>query len=221
MKKKKQKTTPKMSDLPTDQPWLGKDEVASHELAGNRAGHLLFRHRREDYKNVCRELANGRSVAKICRDYNVSPDVVIAVRRREGIHINQLKGLLSDKMALASQMATEAMIEGIMEGTIKHQNLAFATAVMTDKAMLLGGQATQRVEVREGPSVAQFADIVDALPAEVVEVEEQPEKGSGETVSAISPPGPPPSKTPEFSIRGTTGKNLEPAQTVAQEADEV
>tara|TARA_Y100000593_G_C4279396_1_gene321932 strand:- start:935 stop:1471 length:537 start_codon:yes stop_codon:yes gene_type:complete len=148
----------------------------THEAeTGSRAGQLLFRHRPEDYRRVVKDLSTGRSIRSICKSYEISPDIVIAIRQREGITINRLKSLLSDKMAMASQMAVEALMDSIMEDKIKPHSLPFATAVLVDKAMLLGGEATSRVEVKEGPDVNDFAKIVEALPVQDAEVAEVPE----------------------------------------------
>lgn len=161
-----------MSELPTDQPWLVAEDETKEMDRPSRAGQLLYRHRPQEYRAVVQDLASGRSIKSICKAHEVSPDVVVAIRRREGITINKLKGLLSDKISLASQMAVEGIIDAIMEGTIKPHSLPFATAVLVDKAMLLGGEATSRVEVKEGPDVADFAKIVEALPVKDGEVED-------------------------------------------------
>ncbi len=166
--------TPKMTSLSKTEPWLDPDKETHKAKGGSRAGQLLFRHRPEDYRRVVHDLSTGRSIKKICKTYEISPDVVVAIRQREGITINKLKTLLSDKMAMASQMAVEALMDSIMEDKIKPHSLPFATAVLVEKAMLLGGEATSRVEVKEGPDVNDFAKIVEALPVQEAEVVEVP-----------------------------------------------
>ena len=162
----KLKKIPTIKELPADQPWLSEREQRP-DLNGSKVGQMLFRHRPEDYRKVVHALAAGRGIRAICNEFKISSDVIIAIRKREGITVNSLKGLLSDKMALASQMAVEGVIEAIEDGTMMPKSLPFATAILTDKALLLGGEATQRIEVAKGPDVADFAKLVEALPVDV------------------------------------------------------
>lgn len=155
---------PKIKNLSKTSSWLKPGEVLPESAKeGNLGGQMLFRHRPEAYKAVVQDLAAGRTIKSICETYKVSPDVVVAIRRREGVSITEIKSLMADKMALASQAATEQLTEAIVSGDMKAHNLPFAVAVTTDKALVLGGEATSRVEHVQGPTVGEFAEVLDAL----------------------------------------------------------
>ena len=148
-------------------------EEAEKRLAesGEFTGERLFRDRPGIYAAAVRMIAEGQSISATSRALSISRNTVCAVRDREGVSVEQEKKELLRDLRRASRLGVEKVLELLPE-TKSAKDAAIVTAVMVDKAQLIGGDATSRVE-RVDVRPDQVKAYLDALPvvdAEVLEV---------------------------------------------------
>jgi hypothetical protein len=110
---------------------------------------------------------------------------------REGASIDTLKKQTIRNLQVGIAVGSERLREVVESGSIKPGELSIAVGVMVDKAALLAGEATARVEhVRRGPSHADLNELLDSLPAANVLAVETVSSGEnagtkGRAVSAL------------------------------------
>ena len=149
-------------------------EEANTRLAveGEFTGERLLRDRPAVYAAVVRMAAEGLSISATARALGVSRNTVCAVRDREGITIEQDKRELLRDLRRASRLSVEKVIE--LLPTVKlAKDAAITAAVMIDKAQLLSGEATSRVErVEVQPDqVRAFLESLPVVEGEVIDAE--------------------------------------------------
>lgn len=140
------------------------------EAGGEFTGERLHRDRPEVYRAVVRMAAEGLSISATARALGVSRNTVCAVREREGFSIEQEKKELLRDFRRAQRLSVEKVIELLPE-VKSAKDAAIVAAVMTDKAQLLSGEATARVErVEIRPDmVRSFLDSLPVIEGEVIE----------------------------------------------------
>jgi hypothetical protein len=194
-------------------------EEAEKRLAesGEFTGERLFRDRPGIYAAAVRMIAEGQSISATSRALSISRNTVCAVRDREGVSVEQEKKELLRDLRRASRLGVEKVLELLPE-TKSAKDAAIVTAVMVDKAQLIGGDATSRVE-RVDVRPDQVKAYLDALPvvdAEVLEVistgvpgETDGQKAAGLVAALPAPLSDSLSEalTPSVSVEGSEGTN--------------
>ena len=140
------------------------------EAAGEFTGERLLARRPDAYRAVVRMAAEGLSISATARALGVSRNTVAAVREREGISIEQEKKELLRDVRRAARLSVERAIE-LIPAINSAKDAAIVHAVMVDKAQLLSGEATariERVEVQEDKLREMLASL-PILDAEVVQ----------------------------------------------------
>ena len=140
------------------------------EAAGEFTGERLLARRPDAYRAVVRMAAEGLSISATARALGVSRNTVAAVREREGISIEQEKKELLRDVRKAARLSVERAIE-LIPTISSAKDAAIVHAVMVDKAQLLSGEATsriERVEVQEDKLREMLASL-PILDAEVVQ----------------------------------------------------
>lgn len=172
------------------QPALFPDEQA-YEAAERRGEWTLERlrtRRPEILTLVARMCAEGLSTLSIARACQVSPNTVTAVRRLEQKSIDEHKQELLTMTRSAARLTLERVIE--CAPTMKPGEASVAFGIVTEKMLLLGGDATTIVgTASEKMKHADFNDLIAGLPeadARVIEI------GS-------------PGETPEQRVSGSAG----------------
>lgn len=138
---------------------------------GEFTGERLFRDRPAIYAAAVRMIAEGQSISATARALGISRNTVAAVRDREGVTIEQDKKELLRDLRRASRLGVEKVLE-LLPDTKSAKDAAIVTAVMVDKAQLIGGEATSRVErVDVRPDqVKAFLEALPVVDAEVIEL---------------------------------------------------
>ncbi len=154
------------------QPALFPDEQA-YEDAERRGDWTLERlrvRRPEILTLVCRMIAEGLSNLAIARACRVSPNTVLAVRRLEQKSIDDHKQELLALTRGAARLTLERVIE--TAPTMKPGEASVAFGIVTEKMLLLGGDATTIVgTAADKMKHADFNEMLAALPqADVIEM---------------------------------------------------
>ena len=132
------------------------------EAVGEFTGERLLARRPETYRALVRMLAEGLSGSSIARACQVSRNTVAAVREREGFSIEQQKKELLTTIRRGSQVAAERVVE-LIPHIQNAKDAAITLAVLVDKAQLLAGEATSRVE-RVDATEDKLRDMLASLP---------------------------------------------------------
>lgn len=169
---------------------LPKHYLAEAEKRGEYTGERLAERKPEIYRACVSLLAQGASQLSIARLLKISVNSVAGVKNREQISIESEKRTLSNAFRLASGLAADRAIELLSDDErskeIPLNQLAIATGIFTEKAELLSGGATSRVDwVQPAPAVDDFNQYLDDLrrtaePIEVESGESCPEGEKGE-----------------------------------------
>lgn len=154
------------------QPALFPDEQA-YEAAERRGEWTLERlrvRRPEILVLIARMCAEGLSTLSIARACQVSPNTVTAVRRLEQKSIDEHKQELLTMTRSAARLTLERVIE--CAPTMKPGEASVAFGIVTEKMLLLGGDATTIVgTASDKMKHADFNDLISALPqANVIEM---------------------------------------------------
>lgn len=129
---------------------------AESEKKGEFTADRLFKRRPDIYKAIVRLLGEMRGQIYIGELLTVSPSTVRAVARREGIPIGIEKERLANQAFDCAHLAFEAIHDDLSDPErrkrISTKDKAIIAEKATDKALLLAGEATQRIEVAAVPA---------------------------------------------------------------------
>lgn len=137
--------------------------------AGLYTGELLFRCNRPKYDAIVAALGEGLGVRAIARALGVHTMTVRAVREREGEAVADEKMRTASKLRQFARMGAERLVEEVDD--IPIDKLPLAVAIAVDKAQLLHGEATERIETVKSYSPDDWERLVAALPAIPIEAE--------------------------------------------------
>jgi hypothetical protein len=156
-------------------------EFEKVEALGEFTGERLVARRPETYRAIVRMLAEGLSGSSIARACQVSRNTVAAVREREGYSIEQSKKELLATIRRGSQIAAERVVE-LLPHIQNAKDAAITLAVLVDKAQLLSGEATSRVEKVEvnQDKLSEMLASLPVLEAEVLPITGPHGSGSGQ-----------------------------------------
>ena len=138
------------------------------EVAGTFTGERFFSRDPQRYKECVALLAEGLGVIRIGKLLHCSPNTVRAVRDREAPSIDILKQQLQRLLQHGAQMCVEGILEDLDDdtkrGKISAYHKSIIAGVLTDKAQVLSGGATSRVEfVTQEPEHDDFNAYLDKM----------------------------------------------------------
>jgi hypothetical protein len=118
-------------------------------------------------------LSQGFSTNRICKELGTSCHTVTAIARNRPELVDQFREVTARNWKVVAALATGELVERIPEMSDNH--LGIVAGIATDKAELLSGGATSRVEHTHKPSADEWADMLASLPeADARVIEERP-----------------------------------------------
>jgi hypothetical protein len=137
----------------------------------------------------------GMSVRQICRAYNTSHHTVMALIRNRADLLEKAREITSRNWRTLAAVGTAELFDRVPD--MRSHELTIMSAVATEKAELLSGGATQRVEHVMAPAADAWADFVAGLKRreDAVDVAFEPvggaaDAGQKEQAMALPPPNP-------------------------------
>jgi hypothetical protein len=103
----------------------------------------------------------GMSVRQICRAYNTSHHTVMALIRNRADLLEKAREITSRNWRTLAAVGTAELFDRVPD--MRSHELTIMSAVATEKAELLSGGATQRVEHVMAPAADAWADFVAGL----------------------------------------------------------
>jgi len=135
----------------------------------------------------------GMSIREICRAFNTSYNTTIALIRNRPELLERAREITSKNWKTLAAVGTAELFERVPD--MKSHELTIMSAVATEKAELLSGGATQRVEHVMAPAADAWLDFVAGLKRreDATDVAFQPVEGQpGEPQKAAELPAPGP-----------------------------
>jgi transposase-like protein len=129
----------------------------------------------------------GVPVTRICKELGVGYHTVAALIRNRPELLASARDITANNWRTLAALGTAELVDRLPE--MKDQALSVLSAIATEKAELLSGGATSRVEVIAAPAVDEWSDVVDGV---VVESAPVPTGNAGQTRAAKGPPAPAP-----------------------------
>ena len=142
----------------------------------------LFRDRPHLYKMIVYLTAEGLGQLRIREITGVHTNTIAAVQDREGGSVEMVKQRLSKLARSGAQVCIEGIVEKLNDAEQRQKmsgrDLAIIAGVLVDKAELLSGGATSRLEIVTGDGAVSFEDYLSMVPAADV-IEAVPATSSG------------------------------------------
>jgi hypothetical protein len=153
------------------------------ERRGEFTAERLMESRPTIYKALVDGLGQGLGVRQLCRAYRVSHHTVAAVMARESNAIATVKERTVSVLRTFGRLAADRLLDEVDQ--IPIQSLPIALGIAVEKAELLSGGATSRIEHAEsGPT---HEDYLRLISGKVIEAELVPATGlEGEEVAQKS-----------------------------------
>ena len=149
------------------------------ERRGEFTAERLMESRPTIYRAIVDGLGQGLGVRQLCRAYRVSHHTIAAVMSRESQAVATLKERTVSVLRTFGRLAADRLLDEVDQ--IPIQSLPIALGIAVEKAELLSGGATSRIEHIEGPT---HEDYMKLITGQVIEAEILPATGlSGEDVS--------------------------------------
>jgi hypothetical protein len=151
------------------------------ERRGEFTAERLMESRPTIYRALVDGLGQGLGVRQLCRAYRVSHHTVAAVMARESVAVATLKERTVSVLRTFGRLAADRLLDEVDQ--IPIQSLPIALGIAVEKAELLAGGATSRIEHTEsGPTHEDYLRMISGkvIEAEVVPIgfegEEAPQK---------------------------------------------
>ena len=158
------------------------EEEANEEMErrGEFTAERLMESRPTIYRAIVDGLGQGLGVRQLCRAYRVSHHTVSAVMARESAAVATLKERTVATLRTFGRLAADRLLDEVDQ--IPIQSLPIALGIAVEKAELLAGGATSRIEHTEsGPT---HEDYIRMISGKVIEAETVPAIGfQGEEVA--------------------------------------
>jgi hypothetical protein len=107
-------------------------------------------------------------VTRICKELGVGYHTVAALIRNRPELLASARDITANNWRTLAALGTAELVDRLPE--MKDQALSVLSAIATEKAELLSGGATSRVEVIAAPAVDEWSDVVDGVVIESVPV---------------------------------------------------
>lgn len=168
--------------------------VDRENTEGEYTGERLFLRNPKLYAVIVYMLAGKWSIRQIARTLKVHVKTIMGVREREGVAIAAEKTRLSKSLLGVAGLAAEAAQERLEDLQVDDslRDLMVSAGIAVDKALLLAGEATSRVEVvMAEPSHEEYNRFVAAIEVEAqetgLETETREQKGAAPAQPAPEP----------------------------------
>jgi transposase-like protein len=126
----------------------------------------------------------GVPVTRICKELGVGYHTVAALIRNRPELLASARDITANNWRTLAALGTAELVDRLPE--MKDQALSVLSAIATEKAELLSGGATSRVEIIAAPAVDEWSDVVDGVVIESGPV------STGNTSRTRAPKGPTP-----------------------------
>jgi hypothetical protein len=103
----------------------------------------------------------GMSIREICQQFNCSHHTIAALIRNRPELLAAAREITANNWRTLAALGSASLIDRMPE--MKDHALTVMTAIATEKAELLSGGATSRVEVIAAPAVDEWSDVVDGV----------------------------------------------------------
>jgi transposase-like protein len=103
----------------------------------------------------------GVPVTRICKELGVGYHTVAALIRNRPELLAGARDITANNWRTLAALGTAELVDRLPE--MKDQALSVLSAIATEKAELLSGGATSRVEVIAAPAVDEWSDVVDGV----------------------------------------------------------
>jgi hypothetical protein len=145
----------------------------------------------------------GMSIREICRAFNTSYNTTIALIRNRPELLERAREITSKNWKTLAAIGTAELFERVPD--MKSHELTIMSAVATEKAELLSGGATQRVEHVMAPAADAWLDFVSGLRkgAEVIDVAFEPVSGPAagpQKAAELPAPSPKPDDSAHWTL---------------------
>lgn len=142
-------------------------------LQSQHNGSQIQRDHPEKFDQIIRALASGEPVRSIASRLGVDKTTVSGIRQHHPELLATARDRLSKSFMEVATIASEEALHRALNDPDKmsYRDLVLGAAIATDKALLLSGQATERVEVMVRHDEDEFDRILrQAKRAKVIEV---------------------------------------------------
>ena len=145
----------------------------------------------------------GMSIREICRAFNTSYNTTIALIRNRPELLERAREITSKNWRTLAAVGTAELFERVPD--MKSHELTIMSAVATEKAELLSGGATQRVEHVMAPAADEWLTFVAGLKRreDAVDVAFEPVSGpadAGQKAAELPAPGPKPDDSAHWTL---------------------
>ena len=103
----------------------------------------------------------GMSIRQICKAFDTCHNSVVSVIRNRPELLERAREITAANWRTIAAISTSQLLERLPD--LKDAQLAIVSGISTDKALLLSGEPTQRVEVNVGPAADQWEAFVANL----------------------------------------------------------
>ena len=128
----------------------------------------------------------GMSIREICQQFNCSHHTIAALIRNRPELLAAAREITANNWRTLAALGSASLIDRMPD--MKDHALTVMTAIATEKAELLSGGATSRIEVIAAPAVDEWSDVVDGVVVESSAVS----IGNASRTAAPKGPTPPP-----------------------------
>ena len=127
----------------------------------------------------------GMSIREICQQFNCSHHTIAALIRNRPELLAAAREITANNWRTLAALGSASLIDRMPD--MKDHALTVMTAIATEKAELLSGGATSRIEVIAAPAADEWGDVVEGVVIEPV-----PTGNTSQTRAAKGPTPPPP-----------------------------
>ena len=127
----------------------------------------------------------GVPVTRICKELGVGYHTVAALIRNRPELLAGARDITANNWRTLAALGTAELVDRLPE--MKDQALSVLSAIATEKAELLSGGATSRVEVIAAPAVDEWSDVVEGVVVESAPVSIGIQSQRPETKAKIDP----------------------------------
>jgi hypothetical protein len=128
----------------------------------------------------------GVPITRICEEVGVSYHTAAALIRNRPELLDMARDVTAKNWKTLAALGTAQLVDRLPQ--MKDQALSVLSAIATEKAELLAGGATSRVEIIAAPAVDEWSDVVDGVVVESSAVS----IGNASRTAAPKGPTPPP-----------------------------
>jgi DNA-binding CsgD family transcriptional regulator len=127
----------------------------------------------------------GMPIKEICRTFNCSHHTIAALIRNRPELLAAAREITANNWRTLAALGSASLIDRLPE--MKDHALTVMAAIATEKAELLSGGATARIEIVAAPAADEWGDVVEGVIVEPV-----PTGNAGQTLAPKAPPAPAP-----------------------------